>query len=214
MRSRHADRFNHDEDAPGYDADVRNEADPIRHGYAATLAWVADRIGASGRAILELGSGTGNLTALLPADRPITCVDVSTTMQDLARAKLDRPALRYVVGDLLGVFPVDGYGAVASTYAVHHLEADEKDALFAHIWDALPPGGVMAIGDLGFADPEARRTMLGRYRRDGRAELADDIDDEFFWDVAARARALEGLGFAVEVAQLGELSWGVAARRP
>jgi hypothetical protein len=41
VRSRNADRFNHDEDAAGYDRDVLNEADPIRAGYDALLDWVA-----------------------------------------------------------------------------------------------------------------------------------------------------------------------------
>ena len=58
MKSEFADKFNHDEDAPDYDQDVRNEADPIRAGYDALLNWVAAQTGTarSGR-ILELGSG-------------------------------------------------------------------------------------------------------------------------------------------------------------
>ena len=47
MRSLYADKFNHDADAAGYDADVRNESDPIRAGYAApcTLAATATLAG-------------------------------------------------------------------------------------------------------------------------------------------------------------------------
>lgn len=42
MKSRHAEYFNHDGDAPGYDRDVTNEDDPIRTGYNAVLDWVAE----------------------------------------------------------------------------------------------------------------------------------------------------------------------------
>lgn len=41
MRSKHVDEFSHDQDAPGYDQDVLNEAHPIRAGYGELLDWVA-----------------------------------------------------------------------------------------------------------------------------------------------------------------------------
>jgi hypothetical protein len=41
MRSKHVDKFNHDQDAPGYDQDILNEAHPIRAGYGELLDWVA-----------------------------------------------------------------------------------------------------------------------------------------------------------------------------
>ena len=62
MRSRHADRFSHDEEAAGYDRDVLDEADPIRTGYDALLDWVAKSAEPAPESrVLELGSGTGNL---------------------------------------------------------------------------------------------------------------------------------------------------------
>ncbi len=71
MRSRFADTFNHDADAPGYDKDVSNEVDPIRAGYTALLDWTARSARIDQRHdVLELGAGTGNLTRLmLPAHR-------------------------------------------------------------------------------------------------------------------------------------------------
>jgi protein-L-isoaspartate O-methyltransferase len=66
MRSANADIFNHDTEAAGYDHEVRNEADPIRAGYQEVLGWVVQQaqIFPTSR-VLELGSGTGNLSALL-----------------------------------------------------------------------------------------------------------------------------------------------------
>jgi cyclopropane fatty-acyl-phospholipid synthase-like methyltransferase len=62
-RSANADIFNHDAEAARYDNDVRNEADPIRTGYQDVLRWVVQQahITPSSR-VLELGSGTGNLS--------------------------------------------------------------------------------------------------------------------------------------------------------
>ena len=89
MRSKHVDEYNHDEDANGYDADVAEEGDPIREGYAAVLDWViqAAEIGPDSR-VLELGSGTGNLTARIPACGELVCVDISQRMEEIARPKL------------------------------------------------------------------------------------------------------------------------------
>jgi hypothetical protein len=41
MRSRYGDVFNHDEEADGYDVEVRNEKDPIRTVYGEVLRWLA-----------------------------------------------------------------------------------------------------------------------------------------------------------------------------
>ena len=66
MRSANADIFNHDTEAADYDNDVLNEADPIRAGYRDVLRWVVRQaqITPSSR-VLELGSGTGNLSELI-----------------------------------------------------------------------------------------------------------------------------------------------------
>src|SRR5512147_127446 len=89
MRSRFADTFNHDADAPDYDVDVSNEVDPVRAGYAALLDWTARSACIEERHdVLELGAGTGNLTRLLWPARRIVAVDVSDAMLEIARRKV------------------------------------------------------------------------------------------------------------------------------
>ena len=145
MRSRHADRFNHDDDAATYDRSVRNESDPIRAGYDALLSWVAEgaEVDPASR-VLDLGSGTGNLARRLPHFETLVCVDVSLEMTRLAREKLaDRPGVEFVTADLLEYFdrPGPAFDAVLSTYAIHHLLEDEKRSLFERIAARLAPGG-------------------------------------------------------------------------
>src|SRR5260221_4126670 len=88
MRSVHGPVFNHDDDENGYDADVRNEKDPIRAAYPDVLAWVISeaRIDSFSR-VLELGSGTGNLSCLLDRCGELVCVDLSERMEAIARSK-------------------------------------------------------------------------------------------------------------------------------
>src|SRR5262249_12409660 len=128
MRSRHSDTFNHDADAPGYDADVVDESQPIRAGYGALLDWIARSADvAPSHHVLELGAGTGNLTARLPPAARLVAVDVSAEMLAIAKRKIPRP-VEWVLDDLLGYFDgrVDRFDRFVSTYAIHHLVADEK----------------------------------------------------------------------------------------
>lgn len=143
MRSRFADTFNHDADAPDYDTDVSNEADPIRAGYAALLEWTARSARISERHdVLELGAGTGNLTRLLLPARRIVAVDVSNGMLEIARGKVAGP-IEWVRNDLLEFFDrrADRFDRFVSTYAIHHLLAGEKprcSSEFATRRDPMP----------------------------------------------------------------------------
>lgn len=125
MKSRFGQKFCHDADASGYDADVSDESNTIRDGYEALLDWVAAEANAAapGTAV-DLGAGTGNLTArLLEFDR-IAAVDVSAEMLSVARAKLDvNTNIGWVQADILEFFdsPMSHVSAVVSSYAVHHL---------------------------------------------------------------------------------------------
>src|SRR5260221_14702540 len=78
MRSVHGPVFNHDDDANDYDADVRNEKDPIRPAHHDDLAWVINetRID-SPSSDLDLGSGTGNLSSHLDQGGELLCVDLA-----------------------------------------------------------------------------------------------------------------------------------------
>jgi putative AdoMet-dependent methyltransferase len=226
MRSLHVDRFNHDADAAGYDDDVRDETDPIRAGYAELLRWVAGEAAVrAGDRVMDLGSGTGNLTALLGPAREIVCVDVSREMSSIARDKLaaspwaSSTPCRFVEADLLEAFEVveGDFDVVASSYAVHHLTGDEKAALFASLRARLSPGGRAVFGDLMFESAAAQREALSRLRAAGDAdsiELASTIEDEFFWDLERATSELRHLGLAVRTRRFSELSWGVAATLP
>jgi putative AdoMet-dependent methyltransferase len=216
MRSAWADEFNHDGDAAGYDRSVRNEADPIRTGYDAVLDWVVAQARVEpGSAVVDLGSGTGNLAARLPPCRELTCVDVSERMNERAREKLGhRPEVRFAPACLLEHAHALADASVdraVSTYAVHHLPRDEKRALFQQLARALRPAGRLAFGDLMFETAAAREQALAAFRADGRRELAGAIEDEFFWDLEAAVSDLEALGLRTRAHRFSELSWGLVA---
>ena len=213
MRSRFADAFNHDGDAPDYDSDVTQEAHPIRAGYSALLDWVAETSHiAPGHDVVELGAGTGNLTTRLSPEANIVAVDISREMLALARKKVgDR--VRWVHNDLLAFFDDETgrFDRVVSTYAIHHLVADEKRMLLRRIRECLRPGGRAVFGDLMFESANARLDALRRYAMAGHGDVVDAIELEFFWLLDESVADLLELGFRVATRRFSDLSWGLGA---
>ena len=77
--------------------------------------------------------------------------------------------------------------------------------------DLLRPGGRFVVADLMFENAEERARVLAEYRGGGQAELARDIEEEFFWDLEVEARALARRGLTMESTRFSTLSWGFAA---
>jgi len=217
MRSAHSEVFNHDDEANGYDTDVRNQSDPIRAAYRDVLAWVIReaRIDSSSR-VLELGSGTGNLSWLIDQCGELVCVDLSEQMEAIARSKLGHiPNRRFIKADILEVFDCERapFDSIISTYAVHHLTDDEKRLLFSEVFIGLVPGGSAVFGDLMLRNQEEKVSKAEEYLTKGDAKTAQAIEEEFFWSIDAAKVNLIELGFQVETKRFSDLSWGVAARR-
>jgi putative AdoMet-dependent methyltransferase len=217
MRSAHGEVFNHDDEAEGYDADVRNEKDPIRAGYLGVLAWVIQeaRISPSSR-VLELGSGTGNLSCLIPQCGELVCVDLSEQMEAIARLKTAHvPNRRFIKGDILEVFEHENaaFDSVISTYAVHHLTDDEKRTLFEKVFAALVPGGRAVFGDLMLPNREEKAAKIQEYLLSGDTKTAQALQEEFFWPIDVTLRDLTELGFQVETKRFSDLSHGILAKK-
>jgi putative AdoMet-dependent methyltransferase len=218
MRSANADIFNHDADAAGYDDDVQNEADPIRAGYRQVLRWVVEqaRITPTSR-VLELGSGTGNLSRLIATCGELVAVDVSENMEAAASLKLRHlKNRRFIKADILEAFGLDlgKFDAVISTYAVHHLTDEEKQSLFQLVFGCLVPGGRAVFGDLMLPNIASREETRQQYLRKGDRATAEAISDEFFWSVDSATKELLGLGFQVDTAWFSDLSGGMVAWKP
>jgi tRNA (cmo5U34)-methyltransferase len=116
--------------------------------------------------ILELGSGTGNLSVLLAEKYPtatIHLVDVSADSLMVCRNRLgDDARFHYDTQDFRQLrFEPGQFDLVASSIAVHHLTSPEKQTLFANILRWLNPQGIFAYADqhAGATDDLYRRHM-------------------------------------------------------
>jgi putative AdoMet-dependent methyltransferase len=177
--------------AATYDADVRDGAGFPFDGYDRVLDRVVELAGiAPGLAVLELGPGTGNLTArLIAAGAAVWAVDFSAEM--LARAREKAPTARFVQAGLMDDYPPEfrqPFDSVVSTYTFHELLLTDKLTLLRRLADDyLRPGGRIVIGDIGFPDADARNAVKRR--------AEDSWEDEHYWIIDEATSALRVLGF-------------------
>ena len=204
--------------AAAYDADVAaSAADGAAGGvgfpfagYDRVLARVAELADlAPGMAVLELGPGTGNLTARL-AERGAAVWALDFSAEMLARARARVPAAHFAQAHLLGDYPPDfhrPFDAVVSTYTFHEFPLPDKLALLRRLFtDHLRPGGAVVIGDIGFPAAAARDAL--------RDAAGEGWDDEYYWIMDEVEPALHKAGFVVSWAQLSSCGVVLSVSRP
>jgi tRNA (cmo5U34)-methyltransferase len=162
------------------------------------------------RRVLDLGAGTGLLSAEVTAAFPgvsIDLLDGSEAMLTEARERLG-PAVGAVhVGDMADALPDGPFDAVVSALAIHHLEHADKRALFTRVLTVLRPGGVFVNAEQVTAPtPELTDIYEARWEQECRAngateqELADTYErmrrHDRCIDVEPQLAWLRAAGFA------------------
>lgn len=122
--------------------------------YAALLEALTEAVARhveSPRHALDLGAGTGNVTAALRARFPqaaLVALDGSPSMLAVARTRVrDAAFVERAFGVKGWTRDLGRYDAVTSAGAVHHLGARGKRALFKDAFGLLRPGGVLVLAD-------------------------------------------------------------------
>jgi tRNA (cmo5U34)-methyltransferase len=149
------------------------------------------------RRILDLGTGNGRLIALLRADRPEAfCVgsDFSEVMLDVARERFaSERHVEFVKHDLAEPLPDLGrFGAVVSSFAIHHLEHERKRSLYGEAFDLLEPGGVFA--NFEHVASSTHRLHMAFFQAIGEPIAYEDPSDRLL-DVHTQLQWLREIGF-------------------
>ncbi len=123
-------------------------------GYRGILGEIYRRVlTARGRTVLDLGFGTGTLTAkLYEQGCCIAGQDFSQRMITLAQEKM--PQARLFQGDfsqgIAAPLTQQRYDAIIATYSLHHLTDEQKADFLRSLLPLLNEGGCIYIGDVAF----------------------------------------------------------------
>lgn len=114
--------------------------------------------------ILDLGAGTGLLTAYWYKHFPDSCyvlADIAEEMLNIAKKRFDGLTnISYEVLDYSQGLPDDDFDVIISALSVHHLDDEQKAALFSRIYQKLPEGGMFVNYDQFCADNQQMRSLF------------------------------------------------------
>lgn len=152
--------------AEGYDAMRRCLVPCFDDFYGTAVRQITDHIPAHGK-VLDLGAGTGMLSAILLKSRPdaeITLLDASSNMLAKAEEKLKGKIKGVIESDMVkaDLMANGPWDAVISSLAIHHLEDEDKVDLFRRIRAALKPGGIFVNAEQVSGSSEA---LTEQYRK-------------------------------------------------
>jgi tRNA (cmo5U34)-methyltransferase len=135
--------------ATEYDSQREFVIPDLRQFYT-TAVWAAES-SVPEPAILDIGAGTGLLSALILKKYPhanLTLLDISENMLEIARQRFSgRRNITYLVCDYSQGIPPGPYDLVCSALSIHHLTFEAKRCLFGKIFSALNPYGLFVNAD-------------------------------------------------------------------
>jgi tRNA (cmo5U34)-methyltransferase len=164
--------------AEEYDGPRRRLVPDFDRFYGTPTELVAN-LGRPEASVLDLGAGTGLLSAALRASLPharLTLLDGSVDMLTVARQRLGDD-IAVVVSDLSDPLPAGAFDAVVSALAIHHLADQAKRHLFERILRGLTPGGVFVNAEqVAGPTPWHDRQYARVHERDARRAGSDDAE--------------------------------------
>ena len=159
--------------APQYTA-LRRRLVPVYDEFYGAVVDVVRTLGEGGvQRVLDLGAGTGLLSAEIAAAFPnvtIEVLDGSEPMLDEAQERLGGVVGTVHVADMAGPLPNGPYDAVVSALAIHHLEHEDKRALMGRVFGVLRRGGVFVNAEqVSAPSPELTEVYESRWADECRA---------------------------------------------
>jgi tRNA (cmo5U34)-methyltransferase len=159
---------------PGYDRMI-----------ATIVHWLDGHVPAGGL-VVDLGAGTGSLSAAILDALPevrVQLVDVDPNMLDVAAARCAAHAGRFELRHASFEDQLPRCHAVVASLALHHVAShSDKRELYGLILTALEPGGLVVVGDLlvHSEGPERQRILQDWYLHMEQSGISNEEADAHF----------------------------------
>jgi len=149
-----------------------------------------------GEQILDLGCGTGELTAqLAEAGALVTGADASAEM--ITKAKMSFPAIDFRVMDARALTLPEPVDAIFTNAALHWIAEADQPTVLANVFAALKPGGRF-VGEMG-GQHNVERILAALASALTRRGLPSAVRSNYFPSVACYAQLLETAGFSIRL---------------
>ena len=152
--------------AKEYDANRKKFIPCFDDYYNNPTKFIAANI-ASPKRVLDLGAGTGLLTYFWYRQFPdaeYVLTDIAAEMLSVAKerfAGLDN--ISYRVMDYTKELPIEDFDVIISALSIHHLENEQKQALFTEIYKKLPVKGLFVNYDQFCAETPIMSDWVNAY---------------------------------------------------
>jgi tRNA (cmo5U34)-methyltransferase len=210
MAETHSVKRHLDVDAGAYDVEIRRFI-PHYDDMLATAVELLAALAAPTARVLDLGGGTGALSAAVLAGMPqarVTVLDVDAAMLAESRRRLAGFGDRVQFHEASFLDPLPAVDAVVASLALHHVhDLERKTKLYRDIDAALTPGGVFLnldaavseeprINALTFDRMAAHMQEHGITDSEARRHFAAWAGEDRYFPLAAELGALRRAGFA------------------
>lgn len=203
------DKWSFDSWAKNYDRSVKNTNDGLSlfENYNGVMDSVRNCIGDyRNLKILDIGCGTGNLLGEISKEAEVVGIDQSIEMILIAKEKYPEMNLR--LGNFLDKpFCENYFDRIVSTYAFHHLTSTEKEKAIDYMCEYLNENGKIIIGDLMFLNNDEREKCKNKFIKDGRADLWEIVEDEYYGDVYELKSYCEKKGLGFKFKHIVNFTW-------
>ena len=207
------DRWNFDDQAERYDQFVLNNPSANNfYKYYDKLLETTYLKATEGMSrdimVLDIGVGTANLTKLfLEKDYQVVGLDQSREMLNVARQKF--PALKLRLGEFLKLpFENNSFDIIVSTYALHHLNKEEKGLAIKEMLRVLRKDGRIAIGDLMFESEEKRSEIYQTLTK----QQIREIEDEYYANIEHLTQIFDKYNYKLDFEKIDKLCYVIDAR--
>ena len=198
------DKWHFDSWAETYDKSIRRDQGALTFykNYDLVLEKVYEAVKEtdSSGSVLDIGVGTGNLSALFLNEFDVVGVDQSKQM--LFKAKEKFPMLKLRVGEFLKL-PFDNqcFDVIVTSYAFHHLTLDEKEHALVEMMRVLNDDGKIVIADMMFLDEQSKQAFCSKLS----AKDVETVEDEFYTDIEKFTEIVTSHGLNCEYERIDEL---------